>query len=298
MSKDLEKELLFFDNGKIQRDVSLSTKCTFKIGGLASYYYEPQDLDNFIKIIKICETRDIHYFVLGKGSNILFQDKGFSGLVISTKNLKGIKRRGDELEILCGTDLYEVHSYCQQEGLAGFEFSYGIPSTLGGAVYMNAGAYGGEMKDVVRLVTYYDKRLGVLKQTDRHEFSYRSSRYQSEDLVVLSAVISLEEGLSSEVINRCKAIMERRKSKQPLNYPSAGSIFKRPEGYFVGKLIQDCCLKGYSIGGAQVSEKHAGFIVNKGKATANDVIELIKKIKNEIKNKYDVILETEVKIID
>lgn len=266
---------------------------TFKVGGPADYLVMPETTEQIVECLKL----DVPKFVLGNGSNLIVKDGGIRGLVIKTSKLDNLELIDEDvIEAGSGCFLSVISNLAKKSSLTGFEFASGIPGTFGGAVMMNAGAYGGEMKDIVFETTYIDEDLEV-KTTTEHEFSYRKSMFTNTNRVILSSKIKLAKGNFDEIDARIKELSEARRTKQPLAYPSAGSTFKRPEGHFAGKLIEDSGLKGFSIGGAQVSELHAGFVINTGGATAKDILDLIKHIQTEVKNKFDVDLETEVKIV-
>ncbi|MBR3888343.1 MAG: UDP-N-acetylmuramate dehydrogenase [Clostridia bacterium] len=266
---------------------------TFKVGGPADYLVMPETKEQIVECLKL----DVPKFILGNGSNLIVKDGGIRGLVIKTSKLDNLELiEEDIIEAGAGCYLSVISNLAKKNSLTGFEFASGIPGTFGGAVMMNAGAYGGEMKDVVIETTYIDEDLEV-KTTTEHEFSYRKSMFTNSNRVILSSKIKLAKGNYEEIDARIKELSEARRTKQPLSFPSAGSTFKRPEGYFAGKLIEDSDLKGFSIGGAQVSELHAGFVINKGGATAKDILDLIRHIQNEVKNRFGVDLETEVKIV-
>lgn len=266
---------------------------TFKVGGPADYLVMPETKEQIVECLKL----DVPKFILGNGSNLIVKDGGIRGLVIKTSKLDNLELiEEDIIEAGAGCYLSVISNLAKKNSLTGFEFASGIPGTFGGAVMMNAGAYGGEMKDVVIETTYIDEDLEV-KTTTEHEFSYRKSMFTNSNRVILSSKIKLAKGNYEEIDARIKELSEARRTKQPISFPSAGSTFKRPEGYFAGKLIEDSDLKGFSIGGAQVSELHAGFVINKGGATAKDILDLIRHIQNEVKNRFGVDLETEVKIV-
>ena len=239
------------------------------------------------------------YFILGNGSNLLVGDRGFRGFVINIMdNMNDIKVDGGIIKAQAGAMLIKVSRAARDNSLTGLEFASGIPGTIGGAIYMNAGAYGGEMKDVVIQVTAMDAEGEIYTfGTDELEFSYRHSVIQQRDLIVLDVTMKLAAGDQKIIDDRMSELAVARRTKQPLEYPSAGSTFKRPEGYFAGKLIMDAGLRGYRVGDAQVSEKHCGFVVNRGNATADDVIKLIDDVKAKVSEEYDVVLEPEVRMI-
>lgn len=265
---------------------------TFRTGGIADVLVVPTSESEMIECLKL----DVPKTIIGNGSNLLIKDGGIRGLVIKTTKLNNIK--ADDTKIIAGSGalLSRIANFAKDNSLTGFEFACGIPGTLGGAVAMNAGAYGGEMRDVILKTKYADTQGNVFEITN-HEFDYRKSFFTGKDFVILSSEISLSSGNKLEIGNKMKELMEARNSKQPVNLPSAGSTFKRPVGYFAGKLIEDSGLKGYTIGGASVSTLHAGFVVNSGNATSKDVLDLIKYIQDKVYENFNVKLETEVKII-
>lgn len=296
----------FYENAKcvlgeanIRKNVPLSTMTTFRVGGMADYVVCPENAGQISALIKLCHDNEIPFFVLGNGSNILASDDGYRGVIIYVlSGMNQITIDGTTVRAQAGAQLIKVAHETAKNGLTGLEFASGIPGTIGGAVYMNAGAYGGEMKDVVRSVTAMDYDGNIYQLAcDEMNFSYRHSTVQDRNLIVLSAEFELQTGRQDEIDLKISELAKARKSKQPLEYPSAGSTFKRPEGYFAGKLISDAGLKGFSIGGAQVSEKHSGFVINKGGATADDIMKLICYVKNEVNRQFGVMLETEVKTL-
>ncbi len=267
---------------------------TFKIGGNADVVVFPKNIDELVEIIKNTKNP----LILGKGSNVLVSDEGIKGTVVITEKVSELEIKDNIITASCGVMLSKIANLALNNSLEGFEFASGIPGTLGGAILMNAGAYGGEMKDVVKSVTFCDEN-GDIFTIDNNgcEFSYRHSYFSDKKLYVLSAEIELKEGKKGNIREKMDDFNSRRKEKQPLNFPSAGSTFKRPDGYFAGKLISDCGLKGCTIGGAQVSEKHAGFVINTGDATCKDVLSLIEHCKKIVYETFGVELEPEVKIL-
>lgn len=272
---------------------------TFKIGGPVDILIKPDSIINLAQAIKLCRTHEVPYYILGNGSNLLVADEGFRGVVIQIyTNLDEIKVEGNTVTAQAGALLSKIANKALEHSLTGFEFAHGIPGTLGGAVVMNAGAYDGEMKHVLISCDVLDSEGNILTLSNEDlELGYRKSIVQKKGYIVLSATIGLKEGNKEEISARMKELMARRKEKQPLDKPSAGSTFKRPEGYFAGKLIMDSGLKGYQIGGAMISDKHSGFVVNNGGATFKDVENLIKYVQEVVKEKYQVVLEPEVKIL-
>lgn len=271
---------------------------SFKIGGPADIFVDCESADEVITAIGICKKMSVPYMILGNGSNLLVSDAGIEGAVIHIgSRMNKIDITGETVVCESGCLLSTLANTVWRESLSGLEFAAGIPGSLGGGVYMNAGAYGGELRDVIKSVTYIDS-FGDIKtaEGDELDFSYRHSMFSEKDYVILSATMELKKGNPDEIRAEMNELNKRRCDKQPLEFPSAGSTFKRPEGHFAGKLIQDAGLMGYSIGGAQVSEKHAGFVINTGNATAEDVLNLIEHIKKTVFEKFQVVLEPEVKI--
>ena len=278
---------------------AMSRHTTFKIGGPADYFLMPDKGEDVGRVIKICKEKEIPYFILGNGSNLLVSDKGYQGVVVQLyRNFGQIRVEDSRIHAQAGVLLSGIAAAAREASLTGFEFAGGIPGTLGGAVVMNAGAYGGEMKDVLKEVTVLTPEGGVLTlQADELHMGYRTSVIKEAGYIVLEAVISLEKGDQEEIRSRMQELAGMRTSKQPLSYPSAGSTFKRPEGYFAGKLIMDSGLRGYQVGGAQVSEKHCGFVINTGNATAKDVTTLMSDVQRIVMEKFGVKLEPEVKFL-
>ena len=264
----------FYDINDIKIDEKLSEYVNFKVGGPADILLIPNSKEQVIKSIKICKENNIPFYLIGNGSNILVRDGGFRGVVLSLKNVKNIYVDGEKIEAECGVMLKEVSDKAIENSLTGFEFACGIPGTIGGAVFMNAGAYDGEISKVIESAEVIDENCNIIRLSrEELDFGYRSSLVMKKGYTVLSAVFKLEKGQVKTIKELIEDLTNKRESKQPLEYPSAGSTFKRPTGYFAGKLIQDAGLKGYSIGGAAVSEKHSGFVINKGNATAKDMKE-------------------------
>ena len=278
----------------------LSNHTTFRIGGAAKYFAVPKNEEEIMEAVDFAIVKGLPHYILGKGSNVLFPDEGYSGVVIEIgAGMEKVERIGDTgIRAQAGVSLSSLAAFAAREGLAGLEFAGGIPGTLGGAVTMNAGAYGGEMKDVIRQVTVLTPECEQ-KVLSREELdlSYRHSCIPKNHFLVLEAELSLTPAPEQEIRAKMAELREKRVEKQPLEYPSAGSTFKRPEGYFAGKLIQDSGLKGFTVGGAQVSEKHSGFVINKGNATAADVMELIRQVTAKVKEDTGVTMEPEVKQI-
>lgn len=277
----------------------MSKHTSFKIGGPADFFVQPATVDELWQVLKTARDEQVPFFVMGNGSNLLVSDEGFRGMILHTGgNLKDISVEGDVIYAQAGALLSNVAKTAWEHGLTGMEFAAGIPGSLGGAVCMNAGAYGGEMKDILldAEVLTRDGELRVLS-VEELKLSYRHSVIFEEDYVVLAAHIRLTRGDQTEIKGKMNELARARKEKQPLEYPSAGSTFKRPEGYFAGKLIQDAGLKGYTVGGAQVSEKHSGFVINRGGATAEEVRFLIKQVQKKVFEQFGVKLEPEVRML-
>lgn len=286
------------DNRILEAEL-MSRHTTFRIGGPADFFLVPENADEIKKIIAVCKAKNVPYFILGNGSNLLVSDRGYRGVVIQLdRNFGEVKVEGTEIHASAGALLSTIAVAARRASLTGFEFAGGIPGTLGGAVVMNAGAYGGEMKDVLRKVMVMDQSGKVFEiPAEELQMGYRTSIIKTAGYIVLGAVLSLKEGNLEEIKMLTRKLSEQRTSKQPLEYPSAGSTFKRPEGYFAGKLIMDSGLRGYRVGGAQVSEKHCGFVINTGDATAEDVRSLMKHVTEIVYAKFGVTLEPEVKFL-
>ena len=284
---------------KVRISEPMNRHTTFRIGGPADYFLLPSTAEEVKKILEICKEKELPYFILGNGSNLLVSDEGYCGVIIQLyRNYGGITVEGTDIRAGAGALLSQIASAAKNASLTGFEFAGGIPGTLGGAVVMNAGAYGGEMKDVLKEVTVMTEQGEIMTiPAEKLEMGYRTSLVKKAGYLVLEAVISLKVGDVEEIKAIMKDLTEKRVSKQPLEYPSAGSTFKRPEGYFAGKLIMDAGLRGYQVGGAQVSEKHCGFVINKGNATAKEVRELMKQVSDRVYEKFEVRLEPEVRLL-
>ncbi len=285
------------DRESVLLEEPMKKHTTFRIGGAADYFVMPKNTEEVKGVLALCKEAGIPYYVLGNGSNLLVSDNGFRGVIIQLyKNMKDIQVHGTMIRAQVGALLSQIAAEALKHKLTGFEFAAGIPGTLGGAVVMNAGAYGGEMKDVLFEVTALtpEGEVKVLKKEEL-DLGYRTSVIGKKGYIALEAVLELQEGNEEDIRSTMDDLKERRTTKQPLEYPSAGSTFKRPEGYFAGKLIQDTGLQGFSVGGAQVSEKHCGFVINKGNATAKDVAELMREVSDRVEKKFGVPLEPEVK---
>lgn len=284
----------------VRYDEPLKNHTTFKIGGNCIALIEPREVSDIVETIKICRENSIKFFVIGNGSNLLVPDEGYNGVIIKLKGeFSTIQVEGEYLIVNSGAKLSEVYTVAYENSLTGFEFASGIPGTIGGAIYMNAGAYGGEMKDIVESVQVLDLDNFELRElkNEELEFSYRKSIIQRKNFIVTTIKLKLQKGNKEEINAVYEDLRERRNSKQPLNFGSAGSTFKRPEGHFASKLIEDAGLKGYHINDAWVSEKHSGFVVNKGNASFKEVMELIEYVQKVVFEKFGVKLETEVRIL-
>lgn len=284
------------DNGiNFLENEIMKNHTTFKIGGAVDLFIILNNISELQTVVDLCNEEQIEYMVIGKGSNLLVSDNGISGAVIRLPEDEKIKLSGNTITCGAGISLSNLCRFAAENGLSGLEFAYGIPGTVGGALYMNAGAYGGEMKDVVVSAEHIDENgtYGMLN-LDKMCLGYRSSVYKANRYIITSVTFRLVDDKKEDINARMNDFIGRRKEKQPLEYPSAGSTFKRPEGYFAGALIEQSGLKGAFVGGAKVSEKHCGFVVNTGNATCSDVLNLVENIKNTVFEKFDVMLEQEI----
>lgn len=298
MAEEFEKELKKI-NACVLVDEPLRAHTTFRIGGVAQFVVTPDSVTALAETLRLCSSRQVPYYIIGNGSNLLVSDTGYQGVVIRLyKTFDAISVEGEQLTAGAGALLVAVSKRAMHEGLAGMEFASGIPGTIGGALVMNAGAYGGEMKDIVSEVTVMTPQ-GELKTLSCEEmaFGYRKSIASEKNLIVVEARLKLKTGIKEEIEKKMQELSGARKEKQPLEFPSAGSTFKRPEGYFAGKLIDDAGLRGYQVGGARVSDKHCGFVINTGNATAADVVRLIRDVRRKVKQKSGVELEPEVRLL-
>ncbi len=283
----------------VKRDEPLSKYTTFKIGGAASAVITVESITVLSQLLALCREHGVQRMIIGNGSNLLADDDGYDGVVLKLEgDFKSITSDGEIVRCGSGVTLATLCKFARDHSLGGIEFAWGIPGTVGGAAFMNAGAYGGEMKDVI-LSTSYITSDGITGSYvgGENDFSYRHSVYSDKDYVITAVTFKLAVDDPVLIKERMDDFMTRRKTKQPLDYPSAGSVFKRPEGFYAGQLIEECGLKGYSIGGAQVSEKHAGFIINKGGATCSDVCRLVEHIQKTVKENKGVTLECEIRRI-
>lgn len=298
-SNFLKKLIEIAGSEQVCTDEPMKQHTTFRIGGRADYFVSPTEIEQIRKVIELCRRENMPWYVIGNGSNLLVSDHGFRGVIIRLfKNYAGLRIEGEQIFVQAGALLSRTANAALQEGLTGFEFAAGIPGTIGGAMVMNAGAYGGEMKDITESVTVLtpEGELLTLKREEL-EMGYRTSLIARKGYLVLEAVLKLTRGNQEQIKEKMADLRQRRISKQPLEYPSAGSTFKRPQGYFAGKLIMDAGLRGFQVGGAQVSEKHCGFVVNTGDATAEDVLELIRQVSAKVRALEGVTLEPEVRLL-
>ena len=297
----MDNALLEFLQSKVSEEFifqnePLSKHTTFRVGGEADLFVDIDSVEALSEIIRFCKKTDRNYFILGNGSNLLVSDKGYRGLVIHIGNaFSSVEIKGDEITAKAGALLSTVAKMAAKEELTGMEFASGIPGTIGGAMVMNAGAYDGEMKMITESVTVMNDEGELMTlNNDSMEFGYRTSAIKNRPFVVVETKLKLSKGNAKEIQDKMDDFKERRVSKQPLEYPSAGSTFKRPEGNFAGKLIMDAGLRGFRIGGAQVSEKHCGFVINNSGATASDIHELMLEVTEKVEERFGVTLEPEV----
>ena len=285
----------------VERDVPMSRHTSFRIGGPARRMTFPESREQLVILLGLAEECGIRPCLLGRGTNLLVSDRGLDTLVIKTaERMTSIRRLDDvTLEADAGVLLSRLAVYAQQAGLAGLEFAFGIPGTVGGAVYMNAGAYGGEIKDVLTAVTFLDENLHLQTlPVQELQLGYRTSIFERCSWCILEAEFTLHPGDAQEIHTAMQEYMRRRKEKQPLEYPSAGSTFTRPVGQFAGKLIEDCGLRGFRVGGAAISEKHCGFVVNLGNATCADVVSLTEQVRQIVLEKTGCTLEREIRVVE
>lgn len=294
--KDLFSKI--YDESQIQLDAKMSEHIYFKVGGPVDILLTPNDVQQLKETVTICKENNIPFYVIGNGSNLLVKDGGIRGVVIKVCDLNKIERIGNKIKAGTGALLKDVSAEATAASLAGFQFACGIPGSVGGAVYMNAGAYDGEISFVIESAEVLDdnQEIRVLSKEELN-LGYRQSVVMQKGYIVLSATFELTPGDHDKIQSRVDELTTRREDRQPLEYPSAGSTFKRPEGYFAGKLIEDAGLKGYTVGGACVSEKHAGFVINKSHGTAKDVLGVIHHVQEEVKRQFGVELHPEVRIL-
>lgn len=294
----IEKLKAVMANENIKANEPMKNHTSFKVGGPADLLLFPQSKEELRKVLAVARASGMPFYIMGNGSNLLVRDGGYQGIIINTKALKHTKTEGETLIAEPGISLKDLADIALAENLTGLEFASGIPGSLGGAVTMNAGAYDGEMKHVIKSIQVITAD-GSLKNIPGNEcdFGYRTSILQKNDWVLVGIELQLKTGDYQAIADKMRDLNTQRQTKQPLEYPSAGSTFRRPVGYYAGKLVQDAGFKGYAIGGAQVSEKHSGFVINKGDATAADILNLIAAIQTAVKEKFNVDLKTEVIVI-
>lgn len=301
MGKFLDLRNLFkniYLDDEIEIKAEMKNHINFKVGGPADILLKPNRVEQVVQSLKICKKNNIPYYVIGNGSNLLVKDGGIRGAVIKLTEMNNIEVNGCCIKADCGAMLSDVSTKAFESSLTGCEFACGIPGSVGGAVFMNAGAYDGEIKNIIKEATVIDDEGNLLVMSkDELDLGYRSSKVMREHYIVVGAVFELHKGNKDNIKEKIDELTRKREEKQPLEYPSAGSTFKRPEGYFAGKLIQDSGLKGYTLGGAAVSDKHSGFVINKENATAKDILDLIAYIQKEVKSQFGVELHTEVRVI-
>ena len=294
------KELLnILDEENIKVDEPMKKHISFKVGGPADFLVKPKTEEELRNVVEFAKKENVPFIVIGNGSNLLVKDGGIRGIVIElSDNFNNYEIDGNIIKAQSGALLAIIGRNAMKNSLTGFEFAAGIPGTLGGALAMNAGAYGGEMKQVVKAVRLMDRDGNIFELSNEEmKFEYRRSLLTTKDYIVLSAVIELQPGNVEEIKEIMADYSNRRSTKQPLNFPSAGSTFKRPEGHFAAKLIDDCGLRGLNLRGAQVSDKHCGFVINSGGATAKDILDLMFIVKSTVNAKFGIMLEEEVKIL-
>lgn len=296
--KDIYRKLEeIIDKNRIFQNEMMKKHTSFKIGGPADFFVIIESVEELKAVLKLAKELDIPVTCIGNGSNLLVKDNGIRGLTIKL-DFKDLTINEDEIEAGAGVPIPVLARKAYENGLSGLEFASGIPGTLGGAIKINAGAYGGEFKDVVDFTTYLDNNLQVHTVSNEDQnFSYRNSRFNNTDDIIISAKMKLKKENKDIIKARMDEFSAKRKAKQPINFPNAGSVFKRKNEYIAAEVIDKCGLKGYNIGDAYISDLHAGFIINKGNATAQDVIQLIEHIKNTIHEKYNINLELEIKVI-
>ena len=292
----LESHNIFFEENVLGAKL-----CSFRVGGNVSVLVKPKCVSEVKILCDFISENKIKSILLGKGSNVVISDDGYDGAVISLSEMSAVEISENMITVGAGASMFNLAVAAEKAELSGLEFAHGIPGSVGGGAYMNAGAYGGEMCQVITNVICYDRERGALLDltNDECKFSYRHSVFQeNKDLEILFVKLALQKGDRSEIRAKMDEYKAKRAAAQPLEYPSAGSTFKRPVGHFAGKLIEDAGLKGFKIGGAQVSEKHAGFVINRGGATADDIKKIVEHIQKEVKEKFDVALECEIEFIE
>ena len=281
----------------VRTDEPMCLHTTFRTGGAADFFVTPRTNEELKNVVAVCRNARMPYFIVGNGSNLLVSDTGYRGVVIQLyKKMDGISAEGEQITAQAGALLSKIAGKALEKGLAGFEFAAGIPGTIGGACVMNAGAYGGEMKDVLsRVLVLTPEGEFLTLSAEELQLGYRTSIIPAKNYIVLEAVLELKKGEKNCIRQKMEELRDKRIAKQPLEYPSAGSTFKRPEGYFAGKLIEDAGLRGFQVGGAQVSEKHCGFVINKDHASSSDIMELMRQVASRVEEHSGVVLTPEVK---
>lgn len=299
MSDFLKQLTALVGETQVKVSESMSRHTTFRVGGAADYFVEPDTAEALVSVIRLCKNADVPYMILGNGSNLLVGDKGYRGVMLCLgKNWSEISVEQTRIYAGAGAMLSAVSKRAQQAALTGLEFAAGIPGTVGGAVFMNAGAYGSDMSAVLVGATVLNAEGRIERLSAQElELGYRTSNVEKRGCIVLQAELELRQGDADEIRRKMEELACQRREKQPLEFPSAGSTFKRPVGYFAGKLIQDAGLRGYQVGGAQVSEKHCGFVINRGDATAEDIRVLCRDVQEKVKSEFGVTLELEVRMI-
>ncbi|MDR5585986.1 MULTISPECIES: UDP-N-acetylmuramate dehydrogenase [Clostridium] len=301
MNQNKNYRVLFsnlYRDTQMQENAKMSEHINFRVGGPVDILLTPNTKEQIVETIKICKENKIPFYVLGNGSNVLVKDSGIRGVVIKLSEFNNIVRDGNIIKAESGALLKDVSAEALKASLTGFEFACGIPGSVGGAVFMNAGAYDGEVSFVIKEAEVMDEEGNIITLSKEElKLGYRTSIIMKKNYIVISATFCFESGEKDKIEGRVSELTNKREEKQPLEFPSAGSTFKRPEGHFAGKLIQDAGLKGFTLGGAAVSGKHCGFIINKGNATAKDILDLIEYVQKEVKKQFDVDLYPEVRII-
>ena len=293
-------ELEKLNLGKIEKNISLSTLTTYKTGGISKLVIYPNNINCLKELITLIYKYNINYFVLGKGSNTLFSDKEFNGVIVKLDKLNNFEIKQNEIYVESGMVLTKLVQESVKNNLTGLEFAIGIPGTIGGAIYMNAGAYGSNMSNIIKSAIVLNEKLQIEEiLLEKLKFDYRYSIFQTNrKLICLAANIKLEHGNHDEIVSKIKDNLLKRKNSQPLEYPSAGSVFRNPKGNYAGKIIEELGLKGKNIGGAEISTKHANFIINKNNASSSDILNLIKLVQKEAKDKYKIDLKLEQQLVN
>ncbi len=286
------------NNIRFVENARLSDYLSFKVGGPCKAMVFPDTADKIIACIRYLRSEKLKYYIIGNGTNLLAYDEGYDGIIINTSDYSELAVDGEYITCSSGVSMMKICRLALENSLSGLEFAYGIPGTAGGAVYMNAGAYGGEIKDVLESCTYADENGNIIEaDTDKLSLGYRESIFSTGEYFILSLKLKLTKGDKASIKGKMDELLQKRKDKQPLEYPSAGSTFKRPLGYYAGALIEECSLKGYTVGGACVSKKHAGFVINKGGASCSDILAVIDHCRKTVYEQKGVTLETEVRFI-